>query len=74
MSIHAIDAFSISQTAATTYTADSSWHAEDDFDDVAYKSDDEEGDVMSIVAAISKRDAQLQSQLPQPSTAAADDF
>ena len=52
---------------------DSGLHAEDDFDDVAHKSDDEEGDVMSTVAAIAERDAQLQSQLPEAYTAAADD-
>ena len=37
--------------------------AENDSDDVAHRSDDEEADVMSAVAAIATRDAQLEAQL-----------
>lgn len=37
--------------------------ADDEFDAIAHRSEDEEADVLSTVAAITKRDAQLQAQL-----------
>ena len=39
--------------------------ADDEFDGVAHKSDEEEDDVLSAVAAMKQRDADVQSQLPQ---------
>ena len=46
--------------------------SEDEFDEVVHKSDEEEDDIMSAVAAMKKRDAQLQLQLPTAAVAVAD--
>ena len=44
---------------------------DDDWEEVEHKSDEEEDDVMAAVAAITKRDAQLQEQLPKAASNAA---
>lgn len=38
---------------------------DDDWEEVEHKSDEEENDVMAAVAAMTQRDAQIQSQLPK---------
>lgn len=45
---------------------------DDDWEEVEHKSDEEEDDVMAAVAAMTKRDAQLQEQLPKAACHAAD--
>jgi hypothetical protein len=45
---------------------------DDDWEEVEHKSDEEEDDVMAAVAAMTKRDAQLQEQLPRAAFNAAD--
>lgn len=42
---------------------------DDEFDDVVHKSDEEEDDILSAVAAMKQRDADVQSQLPQAARA-----
>ena len=44
---------------------------DDDWEEVEHKSDEEEDDVMAAVAAMTKRDAQLQEQLPKTASNAA---
>ena len=38
---------------------------DDDWEEVEHKSDEEENDVMAAVAAMTQRDAHIQSQLPK---------
>ncbi|KAA6429418.1 MAG: DEAD-box ATP-dependent RNA helicase 17-like [Trebouxia sp. A1-2] len=45
---------------------------DDDWEEVEHKSDEEEDDVMAAVAAMTKRDAQLQEQFPKAASHAAD--
>ncbi len=45
---------------------------DDDWEEVEHKSDEEEDDVMAAVAAMTKRNAQLQEQLPKAAANAAD--
>lgn len=42
---------------------------DDEFDDVVHKSDEEEDDILSAVAAMKQRDADVQSRLPEASRA-----
>lgn len=42
---------------------------DDDFEEVVHKSDEEEDDILSAVAAMKQRDAELQPQLPKEATA-----
>ena len=46
---------------------------DDEFEDVVHKSDEEEDDILSAVAAMTQRDADLQSQFPKAAKAEAEE-
>jgi hypothetical protein len=67
-----IQAMSDKPAATKDITRCMCFTTDDDWEEVEHKSDEEEDDVMAAVAAMTKRDAQLQEQLPKAAFHAAD--